>query len=119
MGLRKDALRVPREKQKPRVTELLGAAILSDDSPGLIEKIGVGPMVGSGFEKALGKCLDDTLIQICPNEGTARGALEIDNAFLTADLFAVDIVEEKILSTGPCPEPRGFAPTSWQIALST
>lgn len=40
MSLRKDALRVSREKQEPGVTELLRAAILSDDGPGLIEKIG-------------------------------------------------------------------------------
>src|SRR5205814_4985406 len=37
---------------------------------------------------------------------TARGALEIDNPLLTADPFAVNIVEEKVLATGPCPAPR-------------
>jgi hypothetical protein len=64
MSLRENALRVSREKQQPGVTELLRAAILSNDSPGLIEKIGVGSMVGGGFKIALRERLDHTLIQI-------------------------------------------------------
>jgi hypothetical protein len=60
----KDTLRVSREEQEAGVIELVRTTILSDDSPGLIEKIGIGPMIGGRFEKGLGECLHDASIQI-------------------------------------------------------
>jgi hypothetical protein len=53
--LRKNSLRVSGKEQEAGVIKLVRAAIFSDDTPGLIEKIGVGPRVGGGFEKALGE----------------------------------------------------------------